>query len=462
MYNSNDIIKKIKNIKESIIPFSNVPNEKFINFEFSGSAFDPLGCILSKDGKIYRGVYKKSEEHFKELYNTGILQTFAEVGIMPHFNLTNYYTEDFPIIFEIEKVDIIPSIFWSFSMLKAEAKLKILLIEILNKFGYTLIDGHSLNTTFKNGKPIFIDFGSIIKGTKTDAFSEIYMYNVIPLIMLILGDYSTARAVHLGIPPYKLTIPQILYRKSFEVKSAIRRYTNLKNFTIMHKIRKIKPITLKEFDSLFPKGCYLKKSDWGNYYSYLTDIENNPRFMRVVDKIKQYASDRNTFLDLAGNSGVFSNIVSKNFNFSRIISSDYDEMAIENGIENYGDTDINFLLLNFALQNNPAIDTIKSDIVCALAVTHHLLLTQKINIDYLFKKIKQYTNKYLFIEFCPLGMYSLENPNLLPDVPEWYTESWFEEHFKKYFKLLDKEVIATTSINGKEYPHRILFTGQCS
>ena len=462
MYNCNDIVEKIKLVKKSLTPFSNTPTEILTDFECSGSAFDPLGCILNKDGKIYRGVYKKSEEYFKELYNTGILQTFSEIGIMPKFNLTNYYTEDFPIIFEIEKLDIIPSILWSFSMLKEDAKLKILIIEVLNQFGYTLIDGHTLNTTFKNGKPVFIDFGSIIKDTQSANFAEIYMYNIIPLIMLILGDYSTARAVHLGIPPYKLTIPQILYRKSYEVKSAIRRYTNLKNFQIMNKIRKLKPITLKELDSLFPKDCYLKKSDWGNYYSYLSDGENNPRFIRVIDKIKQYASDGNTFLDLAGNTGLFSHIASKNFNFNRIISSDYDEMAIEKGIELYGDKNITFLLLNFALQNNPVIDTIKSDIVCALAVTHHLLLTQKINIDYLFKKIKQYTNKYLFIEFCPLGMYSLENPNVRPDVPEWYTESWFEEHFKKYFKLLDKEVVATTSINGKEYPHRILFTGQCS
>ena len=71
---------------------------------------------------------------------------------------------------------------------------------------------------------------------------------------------------------------------------------------------------------------------------------------------------------------------------------------------------------NFMLPTDPNIfDIIKSDIVLAMAVTHHLILGQKLSIDFIFSQIKQYANKYVFIEFMPLGLWG--GKEILPKIP---------------------------------------------
>ena len=91
---------------------------------------------------------------------------------------------------------------------------------------------------------------------------------------------------------------------------------------------------------------------------------------------------------------------------------------------------------------------VKSDIAVALAVTHHLLLTQKCPIDSVFKKIGQYSNRYVLIEFMPLGLWG---GYYTPPIPEWYNLNWFREKFKRHFKLLIEE---------QTEKNRILFLGE--
>lgn len=93
-------------------------------------------------------------------------------------------------------------------------------------------------------------------------------------------------------------------------------------------------------------------------------------------------------------------------------------------------------------------NAVKSDIVMALAVTHHLILTQQYQINDIFNTLKSYSNKYVFVEFMPLGLWNGHNN---PTVPDWYTVDWFKEHFEKYFKLL--------KIDHYE-KNRILFIGE--
>lgn len=101
----------------------------------------------------------------------------------------------------------------------------------------------------------------------------------------------------------------------------------------------------------------------------------------------------------------------------------------------------------------------KSDIVVALAITHHLLLTQGFKIDEIFHKINLFSNKYVYIEFMPLGLWG-GNINIKPNVPSWYTKEYFEEKFKNHFTLLKKVTLESHMIKGKKEAHRILFVGK--
>ena len=148
--------------------------------------------------------------------------------------------------------------------------------------------------------------------------------------------------------------------------------------------------------------------------------------------------------------------------FKKIINTDYDFSAIDGGynffkknpqynVENY--------LLNFmAPIRKDVYKDFKSDIVLALAITHHLLLTQKFAIDDILQKIKDYSKQYVCIEFMPLGLWATGQQEV--KVPEWYNIDWFRENFKKKFKLTREKIIESQNIKGVVKPHRVLFVGK--
>lgn len=434
------------------------------NYTIQHSPMDSLGDIIftDNDSFIYRGIKKESVNKFIELYETGILQTFMEYDFIPKFKISNYKLENYPLILEIEKLRVVYPYFWSFSMLKAEAILKLQIIEILEHFGYGLIDGHTSNSAFKEGNPVFFDFGSFVKGIdSTFAKLEIIRYNIIPLILMSIKNSYFPRYVLLGDCPANI-LPKVLFEKSFEVKNAIKKFRTIKNFELLKKVMKPKKITSCAVEKLFDfKEIYKnEKTLWGDYYGEkLPERKTSGRFEHVINKINKYCSNSKTFLDLAGNRGYLSYWVRNNTHITNVTSSDYDTFAIEDGIRIFKNEGINFYLLN---PMYPLIDVkrFKSDVVCAMAVTHHLLLTQKIDIDFMLEMFKNYVGKFFFVEFCPLGMYSDESPDQKPKVPDFYTTEWFEEHFKKYFELIDKETINSVNIEGTEYPHRVLFVGK--
>ena len=75
----------------------------------------------------------------------------------------------------------------------------------------------------------------------------------------------------------------------------------------------------------------------------------------------------------------------------------------------------------------------KADLVLAMALTHHLLLSQYLNIDAMFERLARCTNRYLLIEFMPLGLWDGDNA---PELPSWYTLLWFQSHMEKLFTVL--------------------------
>jgi hypothetical protein len=222
--------------------------------------------------------------------------------------------------------------------------------------------------------------------------------------------------------------------------------------------KRLKP----EYISVLFEKRYHEKSAWEDYSKNYFDQSNpDKRFSRILELIRQFSSDADSCLDIAGNSGYMCYLIAQEKIFNSIINLDYDENAIEYGRWRCKNENIEFYL------GNPFVpfydleiltNSLQSDVLLALAVTHHLILSQHYRIGDIFRIISMYTRKYIYIEFCPLGMYG--GGTLLPPIPEWYTEEWFEANFKKYFKLLHKEVVAKVEIAGKEKDHRVLYIGE--
>jgi hypothetical protein len=438
------IVENAKKIKPNI-PSKN-PSRILENFREDVSLADEVGPVLfSDDGKIYRGIFPNKVEYIKRLLATGAPQALAEAGYLPKCEITNFYTEKFPMILEMEKLRIYPADFFSFKMFFDAGMTHLIINEVLSHFGFYAWDTQALNCTTKNNHAVLFDIGSSISDRhfNSHAFTEGFLK---PLIMAAMGK---------GNPINYLNPDDFAWAAAYK---KFKKYHNSSKqyLRILKDAERCKGYTADNFAFLFEN--YSKSDKWSKYQEKaMLQQKTDARREIILDLAAKYAPDAKTALDFAGSSGYFANLLIKTGQFSRVSVVDNSSDAIDLGYSTY--KDIDFYCTNpmyGGLEQKLAF--MKSDIVFALAVTHHLLLAEHYHLDAILRRIAQYSNKYVFIEFCPLGLWG--GGDVLPKVPEWYTEKYFEDAFRNNFDFLDKQVVAKVKIGDKTLPHRILFIGK--
>jgi hypothetical protein len=166
-------------------------------------------------------------------------------------------------------------------------------------------------------------------------------------------------------------------------------------------------------------------------------------------------------IDLGGNAGALIEYLDQDgiSELEEYIVLDYDDGAIEIGRSLWKQkiktqsmqqksVDINFYYFDFAnpwLSNfaPPLEKRITADVVIALALTHHLILSQHMDISTLINRFQNMTNKFLLVEFMPFGL-SVGDKN--SKSPEWYTLHWFREHLRSKFTIISEEKLEANRI----------------
>lgn len=415
------------------------------------SVCDQKGRVFLYKGKVYRAIFPSFEKEILDLLNSKMFQELVALGWFPKTRISSKKVEGFNLVLSHEKLLSSEQTEWCFSSLKEGVLFLLKLEQFLNRYDYQLWDGHLYNVLFKNNKPLFIDLGSIQKKTKPSVFyNEILYLSIYPLVLLSQNERFLARSI-LTYHNFMRTIPAQQIEQSEAVQKIIEAF---------FKKNKL-PYDLNCFyDTLFLEK-YLTPPEkeetlWGEYQTDFYENQNLERFKRyaLIDRyIQKYTKKRRaSVLDLAGNQGaLLFYLEEKNKEkYTFLTNVDYDENAIEASkrilIEK--GSKVSSYLFNFMLPKRALYKDFKHDVVLALAITHHLVLSQKFHIDAVFEQIKRYANKLVFIEFMPLGLW---DGKTAPALPDWYTYDWFKIHFKKHFKLLKiKEV----------EKNRILFVGK--
>jgi hypothetical protein len=402
--------------------------------------------------------------------------------------------DGFKLVLEHEKIETITfSSEWSFEMLKAAAKLVIEVNKILFKYGFETKDAHYNNIVFDKYIPKFVDIGSFQKRKSNkywECKDEYYRSFVYPLNIWASGNSQLARRsisdpsslllryeFTLYKHPIFRTIPKSIIVKVSYLLEVLRNLSKFdldtilivhnpklkrKVLKILHKISHYgllphNNINLKSLERVIQRikrPSYATK--WGDYHFKVNKAElfkAGGRFDLIINLIKEYKISE--VFEVGGNQGMLSIELVKSID--KVICSDYDEVAVDSMYTNLVDTKANITpvlldIMHPIYLNNPFIEKsrpqirFKSQATLVLAVTHHLILGQKISIDEMFETILQYTKEYLFIEFMPNGID--KGP-----VPEWYNIDWFKSHFEKY---LDTLLVKTSTEDGS----RILFVGK--
>lgn len=457
--------------------------------KFSSISVSDFGRVFWWGDRLFRGIPESNTSDIQSLFDCGLMQAIIEKGLFVNSWISLIEVEGYALIIEHEVINVpVYPKEWTFSMLQDAALLVLELNELALQFGYQTADCHGYNVLFNNSSPIYVDLGSLKKVTKSDGvlacyheFLRSYYY---PLkIWSTGGEYLGLRVLtRIG----SLTPCEAYFKFRWPVFRFFKDSTLAKSALILHVIRTIQhrdaeklagrcpnfliPVLLWLRNYNFFSGPariqILKKSvkkikpltretSWSNYHDGLTregKILSTARFDYIAERIESLGVS--SVLEIAGNQGVFSRILADKKILKTIICTDGDGNAVDKGycLTRDNQIAIDWAILNpFTCESAQAELSVESrfqaDVVIALALTHHLILTQNFRIDHILDVIGKFSKQFVLIEFMPLG---LHNGTSAPPIPNWYNEDWFESEFLKKFELVEKSQLEV---------NRVLFVG---
>lgn len=430
------------------------------------SVVDREAVLLSHNDVFLRGVKGALAQDLQHAMDCGLIAELVSKQLIPETHKSDLFIEGYDLVLAHRKLEFVSYPHeWSFSMLRDAAYLVLSVSEVAHKHGFQLKDPHSYNIVFDNNKPVFVDVGSLVRCkpgasvAKISTYQEFLSCYYYPLYLWSKGDIYTARK---WVQRWKIMTPvesfvfhrfgflprvmKDLLVKVYRYDARLQCYGNGRVFsgladTLIRALPFRDKATLNSFRKRLDKLQLPKvKSAWGEYHGmYNVQSPFHKRISTIADLAAELAPA--SVVDIAGNQGFVLSEVAKRANLAKATCVDYDVQAIENGyIKAKDDSRLNYAVVNpfYPECNNfEALPSSRfsSELVMALAVTHHLFLGQGYDINYVFTKIKEYSTRYVMIEFMPLGLYSSVTRSGAPP-PDWYTISWFRDNFEKHFNVL--------------------------
>lgn len=453
-----------------------------------------IGYVFIFEDRLYRGIYPQYEECILQLFQCGLIDELIKHNLFPKSKVTNYCTSDCNLVISHERISVVTLPFeWSFSMLKDAAQVTLKTNIVARKYGYQTKDAHGFNIVFQYGTPLFIDLGSFVKikhefGSPKPgwrAYGAFMRSFYVPLLLWSQGETFFARhALHGAQIPMKaywryrnpflrllpLSILETLEVLYYKYKGLNTRGIDefLQLASLSHTRERIAQWVLwlarkrlllfssvdlerlnQQVQNIRPRSF---RSKWGNYQAGLDITERHRAIVTLIEKLKI-----RTVLDLGGNAGLLARLILANTDVDYVISADYDENAIDKLYRSLQENPdrIYCVLLDFRIfiadsKYETVHNRLKSEAVVALALTHHLVLSQGMTLEFIFERMRSFSSKYVFVEFMPLGCYSSKQRKL-PNIPKWYNLEWFRSKFEQYFVALEERQLE---------PNRILFVGQ--
>lgn len=207
------------------------------------------------------------------------------------------------------------------------------------------------------------------------------------------------------------------------------------------------------------KSCKLPsfKTEWGDYYedtNYSQEAMSAKEEL-VRDLIDKFVGPREPIHDLGANTGRFSRLVSSSER--EVVSHDIDELAVErNYLHNKQHNVKNVLPLVLDLTNpTPALgwaleermsmpERTSNHVVLALAIIHHLAISNNVPLDRLAKFFCGLATK-LIIEFVPKQDSQVQRLlTTRKDIFPNYVQSTFESVFSEYFDIAERRLVPGT------------------
>lgn len=432
---------------------------------------DPAGYIFSKKSKLYRMINEVGLDDYEELLSSGLYQELVNQSMLiSHKEIKNNEIDK-----KVIQPDIVPFISypyeWSLSQLKDAALLTLKIQKIALSHGMSLKDASAYNIQFLGSRPIFIDtlsFEKYIDGSPWKAYKQFCQHFLAPLALMHYVNVDLSKLLVMNIDGIPLDIAYKMLPKKAKLRPSItlhlgvhsrtqKKYSKETN-TKERKVSKNAQIGIIENLEKLVKTFKLNISDteWGEYYTF-TNYKDKSflQKQKLVSEYVKLAKTKNA-IDLGSNNGLFSRVVAKTANV--VISADIDPIAVEaNYVQAKKDNDTKIIPIKYDLVNpSPNIGWANeerknliarlnsNDTVLALALVHHLAISNNIPLERIFELFSK-MGKNLIIEFVPkedsqVKILLSTRKDIFPN----YTIAGFEKAARRYYKIVNKDNIPDT------------------
>jgi hypothetical protein len=397
---------------------------------------DPAGAAYIKGLKVYRDIRGEFKDYFlsilkepkviqlldKSLVGTRIFKQTASSLTLEHALISpaNYAYE------------------WPLPMLKDAALLSLDINLALLEKDTILKDATPWNILFRNTSPIWVDFTSIMPQEKDllwvayDQFCRTFLF---PLLMGYFYSGKLARALLLesqnGISPQEITkflpgaakfkfgwLNNRLYFPKFVIDLARKSGSEQDLAKRSQKVAYTSASRRVFFDSLRKDVSSIPvssgSSDWSRYYADINSFFEPTRFDQKQSKVAELINKckPKTVVDIGCNQGGYAILAAQRG--AQVIAFDTDEDSVSMLYKIAKEKDLNILpLIGDVLYPAPqsgwrgqefqsAPERFRSEMALALALVHHLAITQIQTFDRIVLTLSEYAEKWLITEFVPL------------------------------------------------------------
>lgn len=423
-------------------------------------SFDPASrlIILESQKKIYRGVNQNFANKYLEVYKkckkSGILENF-----IINTTVSDKKIGDYSIVLEHEFVEPVTYCFeWSPQMIFDYVRFMLDLMLKLDENGLGLTDGHVLNATIYKGKFIFLDFGAISIGrTKSNVCIEFINTHIIPLILFGRNQIDKAY-MFLKNPGIEFNLKDVNGYLDLNESMMIQQLYNVallvnENNGIVGFIQMCKEIT-----EYFEKDFW--DTMWYGYqndeWSWSKDLKKwSEKMINAISMIRKVKPD--TIIDIAGNMGWYGAYLHDELKYSIVMDNDYAcindlwKRCKNKNFENVYPVYMSICSPTLPYYRDDAIDKLgikewrkgandrlKTDMVIALAIIHHLVFRQQLTFSEIINQFSFFCDRYLLIEYISIEDKYIKD--FKKEGFEWYTKENFVEELKNNFIIISESI----------------------
>ncbi len=431
---------------------------------------DPSGFVFQHNGIYYRKVNLNYASHYDVLMRSGLYDHLTKKRwLLTHTELSDnsFPSPDLYKILLPRQLSFISYAYeWSFDMMKDAALLTLSIYKTALAYGMTLKDATPFNIQFLDGRPVLIDTLSfeILDEKKPwvayRQFCETFLFPLYLEYYLRINIKKTLISCINGIPA---DVTASLLPLRSKLNAGVWLHVHLQNAikgrhknSGKEKFSKAKSERLLEhlqsiIEKLKPRNVI--SSSWSNYYN---ESVLSTEYLQSKEKILREFLNEFSYrqvLDLGANDGYFSLILTERA--TEVVAVDLDSQCINNLyalIKNQRLTKLVPLVIDLANPSPAAgfnnseraafADRIHPDLVLALALVHHLVISRNIPLPLLAKWLVQFS-PMLIIEFVPPEDIKVQQmTENRGNTFDKYNLLNFEEAFSEYFTTIKKMDIA--------------------